>query len=293
MTFHFLRTTFATAVLCTVAGIGALGQQGRGSAPPPAADWPLHNLDLHNTRYSPLEPDQHVQREPAGRQLVVSGAGRGQHRVDDAARRQRRDVFQLRVAAVRARRGDRQDSLDVPGRSAVSRRRAGVRRTATAASTRSAVPIVYAVDAKTGKLVESFGKGGLLPHRQRGARSSSTRASTRRISIPTTLGYSMTTPPTYVERHALRRHAVLRQPAAGRPGGRGGRQRPARSSGCSTPSRRAPQDDGVGDREGHLERRPRTAAASGRSPRSIPSSDCSTSTRGTRRRTTTARRGRA
>ena len=34
MTFHFLRTTLATAVLCTVAGIGALGQQGRGARPP-------------------------------------------------------------------------------------------------------------------------------------------------------------------------------------------------------------------------------------------------------------------
>ena len=54
MTSHSFRTTFAAGVLCTAAGVGALGQQGRDRSAA-AADWPMHNRDVHSTRYSPLD----------------------------------------------------------------------------------------------------------------------------------------------------------------------------------------------------------------------------------------------
>ena len=196
MTFNLLRTTFATAVLCTVAGIGALGQQGRGSAPPPAADWPMHNRDVRSTRYSPLDE---INASNVSR-LAVSWSFQPTGGLNISSTTplvvQRRDVSELRVAAVRARCRNRQGDLDVPGRSGRFAAAAAVRSTATAGSTPSAIPICSPSTRRPASLCRRSARAGWC-------RSSETRSELKYPGKyaadfdPTTVGYSMTTPPSY------------------------------------------------------------------------------------------------
>ena len=269
MTFNLLRTTFATAVLCTVAGIGALGQQGRGSAPPPAADWPMHNRDVRSTRYSPLDEinASNVSRlavswsfQPPGglnissiTPLVVDGVmyfnSGSQLFALDAATGKKIWTFQA----------------DPPFRGSGRGPVYGDGRIYAFGSSD-----LYAVDAKTGKPVPSFGKGGVVPIVRRrapaevpgqvpgGFRPDHARLLDDDAAV-------------LLQRHALPGHAVFRQPAAGRPGRRGGRHDGRDQVGLQHGSA-GPAGRWLGDHEGHAAAAPAMAAASGCSRRSIPSS---------------------
>src|SRR5688572_3621052 len=194
MTFHLLRTTIATAVLCTAAGIGALGQQG-GSAPPPAADWPMHNRDVRSTRYSPLDEinASNVSRlavkwsfQPTGglnissvTPLVVQGvmyfnSGSQLFALDGATGK---EIWTFRADP--AFRGSGRGPVYGDGR--------------IYAFGNSEL---YAVDAKTGKPLPSFGKDGVVPIVRDALRLKYPGKYPADFD-PTTLGYSMTTPPSY------------------------------------------------------------------------------------------------
>jgi glucose dehydrogenase len=181
------------AIVLVVAPMVVVGQ-----APPvrpPAADWPLHNLDLHNTRYSPLTQIDvsNVSRldvgwsfqPPAGMAIpqvtpiVVGGVmyfNSGSRLIAlDGATGETRWTFE----ADEPFRGGGRGPAYGDGRIY-----------AFGSST------LYALDAKTGTLVSSFGQGGLL-RIVNSALEFKYPGKYPANFDPTTIGYSMTTPPTY------------------------------------------------------------------------------------------------
>jgi quinoprotein glucose dehydrogenase len=198
MTSHSFRTKFATAVLCTAAGVGVLGQQGRGSAAPPAADWPMHNRDIHSTRYSPLDEinASNVNRLAVSWSYQLPGGGAGgtiasttplvvdglmyfnagsQLFALDGATGKELWTFQADPAF----RGSGRGPVYADGRIYAFGN-----------------SDLYAVDAKTGKPVQSFGQGGVVPIVRNALRLKYPGKYAEDLD-PTTLGYSMTTPPSY------------------------------------------------------------------------------------------------
>src|SRR5262245_60131364 len=194
MTFHWRSLTVVLILTIACFEAAALGQQaGKGRTPP--ADWPSHNRDERNTRYSPLtEIDASNAsgmamrwsfQAPAGiniaatTPLVVQGVmyfnSGSQLFALDAASGKQLWMFQ----ADQPFRGSGRGPVYGDGRIY-----------AFGSST------LYAVDARTGKLVESFGKGGLLPIVNDALRLKYPGKYSAELD-PTTLGYSMTTPPAY------------------------------------------------------------------------------------------------
>jgi glucose dehydrogenase len=196
MTSSLLRKTFAAAALCAAAGTGALGQQGRDSPLPPAADWPMHNRDVRSTRYSPLDQlnASNVDRlavswsfQPTGgvnissiTPLVVQGvmyfnSGSQLFALDAATGK---EIWTFRA--------------DPPFRGGSGRGPVyGDGRIYAFGSSD-----LYAVDARTGQLVASFGKGGVVPIVRDALRLKYPGRYAADFD-PTTVGYSMTTPPSY------------------------------------------------------------------------------------------------
>ena len=103
-----LRMILGLTWLVTCVLVPVTGQESNGT------DWPGHDLDLADTRFSPLD------------QINASNAGaltkawsfqvaRSVHRPANATRRQRRDVFQFRNQTLRHRCGDGTRGLDRTG----------------------------------------------------------------------------------------------------------------------------------------------------------------------------------
>lgn len=184
------------AVCCAATTLVATAlAQNTPSRQTAAGDWPLHNLDLQNSRYSPLSE---IDASNAGRlaaawsyqtpgamgissttPIVVDGVmyfGAGSQLIAlDAATGKSLWTYQ----AEQPFRGGGRGPAYGDGRIYAY-----------------GSSILYAVDAKTGKLVTSFGDGGQL------------RIVNKALDLkypgkypagfdPASLGYSMTTPPTY------------------------------------------------------------------------------------------------
>jgi len=199
MTFRFLRTTFATAVLCAAAGAGVLGQQGRGVAAPPPADWPMHNRDVFNTRYSPLDQinASNVNRLAARWSYQVAGGGAGgtiastTPLVVDGVMyfNAGSQLFALDGATGKELwTYQAEPSFGGSGRGPVY----GDGRIYAFGNSD-----LYAVDAKTGKPVQSFGQAGVVPIVRNALRLKYPGKYAADLD-PTTVGYSMTTPPSYL-----------------------------------------------------------------------------------------------
>jgi glucose dehydrogenase len=174
-----------------VLSVSALGQQ----ASVPASDWPQHNSDIHNTRYSPLTQFTPANvsglavswtfRAPAGANIasttpvVVDGVmylnSGSQLFAIDAATGKEKWTFQ----ADQPFRGTGRGPAYGDGR--------------IYAFGNSSV---YAVDVKSGKLVTSFGNGGVLPLVNKALEFKYPGKYPANFD-PTTIGYSMTTPPAY------------------------------------------------------------------------------------------------
>lgn len=184
-------------MVCVVMALGTAtrGHQQSVSGQTTAGDWSLHNRDVRNTRYSPLnEIDvSNVSRlamrwsfqAPGGinisatTPLVVQGVmyfnSGSQLFALDAATGNQIWTFQA----------------DQPFRGSGRGPAYGDGRIYAFGSS-----VLYAVDAKTGRLVESFGKGGLLSI-VNAALQLKYPGKYPADFDPTTLGYSMTTPPSY------------------------------------------------------------------------------------------------
>jgi glucose dehydrogenase len=173
-------------------GVGAENRQ----SPVATADWPLHSLDQHSTRYSPLseidssnadrlvlkwsvKPDFQPGALRSGTPLVIDG------------------VMYMNggstLLALDADTGDELWSAEVDPAF-----RGGGRGPAYGDGTVYAFgpSLLYATNADTGAPVETFGDGGVLPI-VRNALSFKYPDRYPPSIDPTTLGYSMTTPPTY------------------------------------------------------------------------------------------------
>lgn len=192
---HRLLTARAGGVIVAVALIARVVAGGQTPAPPAGGDWPLHNLDVENSRYSPLAEintsnasrltvrwtfdvagtDNIAQATP----LVVNGTmyfnSGSKLFALDAATGRLLWTLQATQAFVGGGRGPAYGDgrIYAYGRS-----------------------VMYAVDAKTGKLVESFGEKGLL-RLVNNVLDYKYPGRFARDLDPTTLGYSMTNPPTY------------------------------------------------------------------------------------------------
>ncbi len=184
-----------TASFLVVASFGVAGlEQERSARQTPIGDWPLHNLDLHNTRYSSLQQidTSNVSRldvswsfqAPGGyigetTPLVVDGVmyfnSGSQLFALDAATGKTVWTFQA----------------DQPFRGGGRGPAYGDGRIYAFGNS-----VMYAVDAKTGKLVESFGKDGLLRIVNNALQFKYPGKYPADLD-PTALGYSMATPPTY------------------------------------------------------------------------------------------------
>ena len=187
----------AAAALALLAAVGTNGTHAQGPGRRGASaqgDWPLHNLDLATPA---IRRSTEINTSNAGTLALKWSFDSGQGaRTADAARRRRRDVLQLRLAAVRAGCGDRQGSS---GRSRPSRRfaaAAAARRTATAASTRTAARRLRRrrEDRQARRVVRRQGRAA---DRQQGARVQVPGQVPGGSSIRSRSATSMTTPPTY------------------------------------------------------------------------------------------------
>jgi glucose dehydrogenase len=184
-----------TLVLCATAfGLGALAQEPSAGRRVPA-DWSSHNNDVRNTRYSALDEITagNVSRmamrwsfqAPGGiniaatTPLVVQGVmyfnSGSQLFALDAATGKQLWTFEA----------------DPPFRGGGRGPVYGDGRIFAFGSS-----VLYAVDAKTGRLVESFGKGGMLPIVNQALQLKYPDKHPADLD-PTTLGYSMTTPPAF------------------------------------------------------------------------------------------------
>jgi glucose dehydrogenase len=198
MSLHFLRTTFVAAVLCAAAGIAVFGQQSRGGAAPPPADWPMHNRDIFSTRYSPLDEvnASNVNRLAVRWSYQVPGGGGGGTIASTTPLVVDGVMYFNAGSQLFALDGATGKELwtfqaDPPFR--------GSGRGPVYADGRIYAfgnSELYAVDAKTGKPVQSFGQGGVVPIVRNALRLKYPGKYAADLD-PTTLGYSMTTPPAY------------------------------------------------------------------------------------------------
>ena len=189
--------TLVTTVLSLVAVatwvVMPAGAQGR-ARPSGTTDWPLHNFDERNSRYSPLNE---VNASNADTLTLKWSHAAGPIRqitplvVDGVM------YFNSgsNLMAVDAGTGERLWTREI-----TPAFRGGGRGPAYGDGTIYAFgpSILYAVDAKTGELVESFGDGGLLPIVSDALTFKYADKYPPTID-PTSLGYSMTTPPTYLD----------------------------------------------------------------------------------------------
>ena len=174
----------------------ARAQERRPPVPASARDWPLHNKDLRNSRYSELaeingsnvgklvpkwtfqaaRTDGIAESTPIVIDGVMYFASGSKLVALDAATGKERWTFQ---AADPAFPGGGRGPAYADGRIYAYGR-----------------STMYAVDAKTGKRVESFGDNGLLPIVKRALDFKYPGKYPAGLDT-TTLGYSMTTPPAY------------------------------------------------------------------------------------------------
>ena len=189
--------TLVTTVLSLVAVatwvVMPAGAQGR-ARPSGTTDWPLHNFDERNSRYSPLNE---INASNADTLTLKWSHAAGPIRqitplvVDGVM------YFNSgsNLMAVDAGTGERLWTREI-----TPAFRGGGRGPAYGDGTIYAFgpSILYAVDAKTGELVESFGDGGLLPIVSDALTFKYADKYPPTID-PTSLGYSMTTPPTYLD----------------------------------------------------------------------------------------------
>ena len=175
----------------------SLSAQGEGGGARGRTDWPLHNLDLRNSRYSQLN------------EIDVSNVGNLSLKwsFQASARDAISSVTPLVIDGVMyVHSGSKLVALDVvTGKSIwtfeVANPFGGGGRGPAYGDGRIYAygpSVMYAVDAKTGKPVESFGDGGFLRivnnalnHKYPGKYAPDLD--------PTSLGYSMTNPPTYFQ----------------------------------------------------------------------------------------------
>lgn len=184
------------AAMADPAGVKiAARAQVRLSREAPPADWPLHNLDLSNTRFSRLGEIDRVNVGKLVMKWSVQATG-----PDNIAQ-----TTPLVIDGVMYfHSGSRLTALDgASGKSIWSFQAEpsfpGGGRGAAYGDGRIYAygrSVLYAVDAKTGKLVESFGNKGFLPVVNRALDFKYPRRYEPDMD-PTTLGYSMTTPPAY------------------------------------------------------------------------------------------------
>lgn len=173
----------------------ARAPQRRVSTPGLAGDWPLHNKDLYNSRYSELaeinganidtlvpkwtfqaaRADGIAQSTPIVIDEVMYFASGSKLVALDASTGKERWTFQADPAFPGGGRGPAYGDgrIYAYGRSTM-----------------------YAVEAETGKLAQSFGDKGLLPIVKRALDFKYPGKYPADLD-PTTLGYSMTNPPTY------------------------------------------------------------------------------------------------
>jgi quinohemoprotein ethanol dehydrogenase len=195
MIANVLRGSAALAGVVALAGAVALGQGKPNADQKASADWPLHNLDLHNTRFSPLNQ---ITAANAGKltlkwtfetpksdstgsitPLVVDGvmyfnAGSKLFAVN-AATGKSAWTFALDTPFGGGRRGPAYGDGRVY---ALGQRD------------------IYAVDAKTGKIAESFGDKGVLRVANKALQFKYPGKYPPDID-PVSIGYSIASPPTY------------------------------------------------------------------------------------------------
>ena len=75
MRFHSAAIGLATALLCVLAAGAGVRGQGSSNRETAAGDWPLHNRDVRNTRYSPLDQINTSNVSRLAVELVVPAAG--------------------------------------------------------------------------------------------------------------------------------------------------------------------------------------------------------------------------
>jgi quinohemoprotein ethanol dehydrogenase len=186
-----------TRVVCALIAFGvvAIAQESRNSPILPS-DWPSHNRDIRNTRYSPLNE---IDSSNVGR-LAVSWSFQPPGGVNISA------TTPLVVEGVMYfNSGSQLFALDAASGKPIwtfeaDRPFRGGGRGPVFGDGRIYAfgsSVLYAVDAKSGKLVESFGKGGLLSIVNDALQFKYPGKYGADLD-PTTLGYSMTTPPTYL-----------------------------------------------------------------------------------------------
>lgn len=160
------------------------------------SDWPLHNLDQHNSRYSPLTQ---IDRTNVGAlELKWSFSTPPTVRIGEMTPLVIDGVMYFHsgstLFALDAATGESVWTFEAAEEFLGGGRGPAYGDGRIYAYGRS---MMYAVDARTGELVDSFGRGGLL--RVVNAALTFKYPDTYPPTIdPTTLGYSMTNPPTYL-----------------------------------------------------------------------------------------------
>ena len=193
--------TWQRGTLVTVLSLAAVaawlvmlaGTQGR-ARPSGTTDWPLHNFDERNSRYSPLN------------EINVSNADTLTLKWSFAAGPIRQITPLVVDGVMYFNSGSNLMAVDAGTGARLWTREitpaflGGGRGPASGGGTIYAFgpSILYAVDAQTGELVESFGDGGLLPIVNDALAFKYPDKYLPTVD-PTSLGYSMRTPPTYLD----------------------------------------------------------------------------------------------
>ena len=193
------RTTgvsLVTVVIWVVVAVQAQAQSGTRFIQGAEADWPLHNVDLSNSRFSPhdqinaanvgsLELKWSLQAEPpVGRvtPLVIDGlmyfnAGKKLFALDAATGKAMWTVEATESPLARGGRGPAYGDGRIYA---------------------LADYVIYAVDARTGSLVESFGEGGVSRFVNDALEFKYPGKFPADLD-PTAIGYRLSAPPTYFD----------------------------------------------------------------------------------------------
>jgi len=188
------RYTVVGLVLLSVSGLER--PQAQSPASSPAGDWPLHNLDLANTRYSALAEITPATASRLRQAWSFDSPASGMS-INSMTPIVAGGIMYLnagsRLFALDAATGKSLWTFQLP-----QSFQGGGRGPAYGDGRIYAFgpSLMYAVDAKTGKVVESFGKGGVLRIVEDVLRFKYPGKFPDEFD-PTKLGYSMTNPPTY------------------------------------------------------------------------------------------------
>jgi glucose dehydrogenase len=195
---------YVTVAICVVAALsvrnenvrGRLHAQSRlGGQTPAADDWPMHNRDVYSTRFSPLTQ---ISATNAG-SLTVKWSYQADPSIGAETPLVVDGVMYLNMGssfvALDAATGD------VKWKSELQPKAAGGRRGPTFGGGKVygySTDTVYAVDAKTGKAVDSFGDGGALRIINR-ALEFKYPGKYPADALPRNLGWGLSSPPKYFD----------------------------------------------------------------------------------------------